>query len=84
MNIDIIADDIPNYPRKVVTLKYAGKDKSMAHTDDDDPTDGQQEGRNRWCGECGDESEQERSRKSRGEAPSGKARLRWRYRGARL
>jgi hypothetical protein len=24
MNIDIIADDMPKYPRKVVTLKYAG------------------------------------------------------------
>jgi hypothetical protein len=24
MNIDIIADDIPNYHRKVVILKYAG------------------------------------------------------------
>ena len=33
-----------------------------AHTDDSGPTDGQRAGRKRWCGECGDESEQERSR----------------------
>jgi hypothetical protein len=33
-----------------------------AHTDYNGPTDGQRAGRKRWCGECGDESEQERSR----------------------
>ena len=32
------------------------------NTDDNGPTDGQRAGRKRWCGECGDESEQERSR----------------------
>jgi len=50
----------------VCTLKNAGwtdagLDTSAAHTDDG-PTDGQRAGRKRWCGECGDESEQERSR----------------------
>jgi hypothetical protein len=32
------------------------------------PTDGQWAGRKRWCGECGDESEQERSRTGGGAA----------------
>jgi len=88
MNIDIIADDIPNYPRKVVTLKYAGEPDADSVTPntvtDNDPTDRQRAGWKRRSGECGVESEQERSRKSRGEAPSGKARLHWRYKGARL
>jgi hypothetical protein len=43
-------------------LKDAGWDTSIAHTDDNGLTDGQRAGRTRWCGECGDESEQERSR----------------------
>ena len=32
------------------------------HNDDNGPTDGQRAGRKRWCGDCGDDSEQERSR----------------------
>jgi hypothetical protein len=40
----------------------AGWVTSTAHTDDNGPADGQRAGRKRWGGECGDESEQERSR----------------------
>ena len=43
-------------------LKDTSEGTSTALNDDNEPTDGQQAGRKRWCGECGDESEQERSR----------------------
>ena len=43
-------------------LKDTGEGTSIAQTDDNEPTGGQRAGRKRWGGECGDESEQERSR----------------------
>ncbi|MCJ7808483.1 MAG: hypothetical protein MUP73_07330 [Dehalococcoidia bacterium] len=38
------------------------KMRARAHRQHTPTTDGQRAGRKRWCGECGDESEQERSR----------------------
>ena len=43
----------------LLRLNHAGL---RPHGEPVEPTDGQRAGRKRWCGECGDESEQERSR----------------------
>ncbi len=47
---------------QIVRLKNMGWFTSTAHTDDNEPTDRQRAGWKRRGGECGDESEQERSR----------------------
>jgi hypothetical protein len=65
--------------RTVCTLEHVDEGTSTALNDDDGPTVGQRTGRKLNGGDCGDESEQQRSRQPGGVAPSGKARLRWLY-----